>query len=104
MKPELEADNVVHALKTVADERRRPTTRDGRRAIRQELTAEIQKLPPDAPRPAVVEAARLLIDYAEQIGAFKIKTRFGMVVARATVDQLRADHARTGVCKVWPFC
>src|SRR5579872_6196530 len=111
MKATVTPDEVIHAVNQAASEKGRETTKDGRRVLRSEIARELQRIAAtaqgeeDSTKPEqLMEKARTFLDFAEKRGIFTAKTRIGYVVVRTTIEQLRAEHARTGECQVWPFC
>ena len=86
----------------------REFTPRGRALLAGELERELRTSPPEeayAKAPVAQEAAaRDFVEAAEKIIAGTARDRLGVVAVQNTINGLRAEHSRTKVCRIYPFC
>jgi hypothetical protein len=108
IESKLTSEKVAGAIRNEAAREGFEITKRGRSALLGAVGRELAKRPADELFPAgtgsMEKAAESFLDYAKGLGVFKDRTRIGVLVVEITVSALRTEHAKTGVCAVWPFC
>ena len=98
----------ISAVQGSADEAGFPFTPRGRKYLRREVRAELEKGGEESglfrEGEFLKENSERFIKIAEEQRAFSSKTRVGVVITKGVVRGLREAHRETQVCKVWPFC